>query len=221
MALLVLLVLAGATGFVSYSEATKFETVAEKRFYGMSPKACAGAGFLVGLLVAFIAAPVVLGALIGYAGYSEAVIFERQFRERVLDVSPVMWAVASFVVGLFGALLTSPLACGVVCTLAGLGGALFLAVDERNTLRAEKEKLLAEKSALLTEKTTLLETRPARPAAPAAPAPETGKRRTLAAWGNTPARAEAVPAAAAPARQGWGEPARTNLAGGNDFLPRR
>jgi hypothetical protein len=226
MAQLVLLVLAGLTGFVGYHEAAKHEKRFRKGPWGISALLWGVVCFFFGLVGALLASALVIGALTGFVGYHEAAKHERQNREGPWGISALLWGVVCCCFGLVGALVTSTLVWGVVCSFLGLVGALLLLTAEKNTLIAEKDALLAEKNTRGRGAASNHSAPPAHPVA-AAPPPPQQSAPPPQRWGSVPSRPSAPqPQRRAPSTSsGWSQPQPSapgaRDVGGSDLLPHR
>ena len=106
MVLVVALVGAALSGAVAWRETQRYKQEHGELFFAIEPKlATAGVAF-VAAVIGWIASPIVLGFLVGYALYREALLFEDDQFDGALDVPARMWAGVGFVVGFFGALFT-------------------------------------------------------------------------------------------------------------------
>ena len=143
MAQLILVAFAGFLGWAAYREAEKFEKVRRRGPGGMSPRLCCLTGILAGVIAACFAAPFLVAAFAGYSGYLGAATFERLNRDRLFGLAAMLYGIAGFFIGLFGALFRGAAEWGVVCALVVLVGALLLMSDENNALREENERLSA------------------------------------------------------------------------------
>ena len=216
MAQVVVVVLAAAAGFVAYEEAAKFERQSRKRLLGRPSWGWGVVFGVLGLVAAFFASAFVLGALVGFVTYDSTARYERQQHEGPFGIAAWQWGVGSGIFAASGAALTSTLFWGLVCGFCGLGGALYLALDERNTLLAEVKVWRAENAKLLAERRTT----PHSSGATSSPAPSTpgvGEPQPRPEptppprpWGTV----SPLPAAKSAQRQG-------SRSGENDLLPRR
>jgi len=119
MAPLVVLVVAGITGFVGYNEAAKIEKRFRKGPLGI-PALTWGIGcFFFGLIGALVASALVIAALIGFAGYDEAAKYEQQYGEGRLGIPPLVWGVVWSCFGLIGTLTTSAFVVGALIGFVG------------------------------------------------------------------------------------------------------
>ena len=154
MTQIVLLVLSAAAGFVGYREAAKFERQSRKRLLGLPTWGCGVVFGVVGLVAAFFASAFVLGALIVFVTYDRTAQYERQQHQGPLGMTAWVWGVGSGIFAASGAAVTSTFFWGLLCGFCGLGGALYLALDERNMLLAEVKVWRAENARLLAERRT-------------------------------------------------------------------
>jgi len=143
MAQLVLVAFAGFLGWAAYREAENFEKVHRRGPGGMSARLCCLTGILAGVVAACFAAPFLVAAFAGYSGYLGAATFERLNRDRLFGLAAMLYGVAGFFIGLFGALFLGAPDWAVICALVVLMGALLLMRDENNALREENERLSA------------------------------------------------------------------------------
>jgi hypothetical protein len=136
MAQLVLFILAVLAGFVGYTETAKYEARFGEGPWGISAPMWGLVGGIGGFIAALIAAPPVLGVVIGFAAYNGATYYEAQRGQRLRQVAPVVWGGACGAAGVIGALVVSMVALLIVFGFLGLGGALALVIMERNALLA-------------------------------------------------------------------------------------
>ena len=108
MAQLVLLVVAGITGLVGYSEAAKIEKRFRRGPLGIPAFAWGFVGLICAALVGqFLGAEVVVAALIGFVAYSESAKYEKQSGAVPWGIPPLAWGVGCASLGLIGALVES------------------------------------------------------------------------------------------------------------------
>ena len=108
MAQLVLLVVAGITGLVGYSEAAKIEKRFRRGPLGVPAFAWGFVGLICAALVGqFLGAEVVVAALIGFVAYSESAKYEKQSGAVPWGIPPLAWGVGCASLGLIGALVES------------------------------------------------------------------------------------------------------------------
>jgi hypothetical protein len=185
MAQLVLVVLAVLAGFAGAYESVKLEARFPNRPWRVSRRALGVGCFVVGLVLAFFAAPVLIGALLGVLGHNAATSYRARQGDGFLGIPALAWAGACAFFGFMGTALTSPVAWSVVSAFSVLGGALFLLVTERNVLIAERDMWVAENRRLLAERTKAQgATPPPAVAAPAAAEPAVDITR----WDVAPAK---------------------------------
>jgi hypothetical protein len=229
MAQIVVFVLAVLAGVASHYELAEFNKTSSE---GKVPPIAAGvAGFLVALLIGFIAPALVLGVLVGLACFHEVRVLEHQTKDRLLGMQTLVWAVVAGLVGFVGGSIVPVFTWFVLCVFAGSAGAFYLLYQEKQRLEAENRTWISENQRLLLERgarglpaTTAPPAASAPPAAPVpaapvvaprapAPAPplptRAGAVRKPPTWEATPGHAPTPPAAPSPP------------AAGGDFLPRR
>jgi hypothetical protein len=220
-----LAVLAGGASFYELQEFNK--TASEGK---VPPVAAGAAGFLLGLLVAFIAPSLVLGVLVGLVGWHEVKILEHQTKERLLGMQSLVWAGFAGFVAFVGGAVVPIFAWFVLCFVAAFAGAFWLLWQENQRLIAENRTWTSENQRLLLERgargmsgaaSAPSATPAAAPAAPAAaPAPAPLPTRTTLPTGAV----RKPPAWGAPQHPGTGtsgSPGPGPRPGGGDFLPRR
>jgi hypothetical protein len=235
MAHIVVFVLAVLSGVASFYELTEFNKTASE---GKVPPIAAGvAGFILGLLVAFIAPALVIGVLVGVACFHEVRVFENQTKDRLLGMQTIVWAAVAGAMAFVGGSIAPVFTWFVICVFAAFAGAFWLLYQEKERLAAENKTWIAENQRLLLERGArgLSATHaPSAPpaAAPVAPAPP------AAGWAPAPTPAPAPAPAPLPLRSGavrkpptWGTSQRPGTASpqpyaprppsGGDFLPRR
>ncbi len=138
------IVVAALIGFVSYSEAAKYERQSGAAPGGIPSPAWGVGCAALGLIGALVESTFVIWLVAGFVGYREAVRYETQFGKPALRVSPLVWGVAGFFFGLVGGLIVSALTWTVVCAFLGLVSAHLLLLAERNALLVERNARLAE-----------------------------------------------------------------------------
>lgn len=170
-------------GFVGYDETSKYEKQSSNAPLGVPAFGWAALCFSFGAIGALLSSAFVVGALVAFGAYNGVLRYEKQFGGRVLRLQSMFWAPIGFGFGLVGALVTSTMTWGVVCSFLALAGAFVLLFFERNTLIAERDALIAEKEALIAERSAAQRSpgpnRPAPagpPPAPANPAPAAAPR---------------------------------------------
>jgi hypothetical protein len=228
MAHFIAFLLAVLGGVASFYELTEFNKTSSE---GKVPPIAAGVGgFLVSLLIAFIAPGLVLGVLIGLVCLHEVQIYERQAKERLLGQQTMVWAGAAGFLAFIGGALVPFVTWLVVCAFAAFAGAFFLLFQEKERLAQENRIWTSENQRLLLERgarglseassaasappatapiaSALGTTVPAPAPAPAPAAPRPGAVRKPAGWGAT----------AQPGSGGtFGQPLRPD----GNLLPRR
>ena len=138
---LVLLVVAGITGLVCYSEAAKIEKRFRRGPWGVPAPGWAIVGFVAaGLVGTVLAAEVVVAALVGFVAYSEAAKFEKR-GELPWGVPAIAWGVGCGSLSLIGALVESTF---VVWLVVG-----FVGYQEAATYEKQYDKPLVRLSALV------------------------------------------------------------------------
>lgn len=157
MVLVIALVGAALSGAVAWRETQRYKQEHGELFFAIEPKLATGGATFVAAVIGWIASPIVLGFLVGYALYREALLFEDDQFDGALDVPARMWAGVGFVVGFFGALFTSTLLWGGICAFLLLAGAYYFAWKKTRALAAHRDALLAHNSALVAENTKLKE----------------------------------------------------------------
>ncbi len=106
MAQLVLLVVAGITGLIVYSEVAKIERRFSRGPMGVPAFAWGFVGLIGAALVGqFVGAEVVVGGLIGFVAYSESAKYEKQSGAVPWGIPPLAWGVGCASLGLMGALV--------------------------------------------------------------------------------------------------------------------
>jgi hypothetical protein len=221
----VVVVLALLTGAAGHYELTEFNKTSSD---GKVPPIAAGvAGFLVGVFVAMLAPALIVGGLVGVGCYHGVQIFERQAKERLFGMPAIFWSGAAGLVGFFGASIFSVLTGLAASAFAGLAGAFYLVLMEKQRLQADNRMWIAENARLTIASS-------ARGAAPAASAPPAAPVVPPAPVASTPAPARASDAL--PTRPGairrppaWGPtphpgasaPSAPVRSADTDFLPHR
>jgi hypothetical protein len=152
MTQLVFVVLTALAAAAGYWEAEKFTRERGGSFMGVTPRQCAIACGVVGLIGAVILPALVVGALAGVVGYNEVRKLAATWREAPFGVPVPGWVVACVAFGFGGAALTSAAVWLVLCGFLALVGALFVGMEERYVLADEKRVLAAENRRLLAYK---------------------------------------------------------------------
>jgi hypothetical protein len=193
-------------GFVGYDETSKYAKQNGNEPLGVPSWGWGVVCFSFGTIGALVSSTFVVGALVAFVGYNEVLVYERRFGRLFPRVSSVAWGAVWFMFGLIGAVVTSPMKWGVVCSFIALVGALFLLIAETNALLAEKDALIAELDVLIAERDARRRGGASNDSAapqPAAPQPV------------TPQPVAPQPVAPQPVAPRWGGVTKT------DFLPHR
>jgi hypothetical protein len=220
--LLALLIIALCAAGAGYYEAAKLEARDGAGPWGLEPTVCGLACLVIGFMAAVVFQPLVVGVVVGVAGFEQATRYEELRQSRLAGKPARMWGIAIGLFVLVVAILTSVVLVAGIAVGAGLVGGLFLVQAERDEIVAERNALRVEKDALLAEKRTLIAEKSRRPAA-AAPAHEESRNYSNAVAAALRAEKPA-PRINVVALHGEGDLLPRSVssgAGGNDLLPRR
>jgi hypothetical protein len=180
MAFVVPFVLAALVGAVGYYEFTRIERQRGSRLLGLSAIAWVVVACIAGLVIAYLAAPIVLATLTGYVGYREALRYKEHCREDPLGIAPMLWLVAATIFGL-GSLFAPLLLWLSICTIVALAGAVLCEREEKHLLTQERDMCAVENRRLLAER----QLRPPEPAPPTTAGP-TRITPPAQTWGSAP-----------------------------------